>query len=307
MQILALFLLLITAQTSAVRPLPAKDLAMLEMQSTYCKRSWPQVEFLMPLMIRADESKRNRNLEAINFFLTSYLTFFPISVANASVVFVVDEEVKDSKEFLNFKNVLNGYLQSVRLPVEPRIRIEFNTNSSYYRSGYDRQQLIKLFSDNFTASEYVGIVDSDCTFMTYVDREDLFEGGKPVVNGRIGWYGYTVPKGRNHYNPNFLWPGATLALTGHKEPIRCMSYFPIIFKTAHVREFREFVSRRVTNMQSATAISCAQHARLNLLLLLLILLLGIVVFCLFVLCSTTIDHSMKYFSSLLLSIPTSPK
>lgn len=70
-----------------------------------------------------------------------------------------------------------------------------------------------LWADNFTRSEYVGFVDADTVFISYVDREgeaalvtflllshvqslfsrdalhlatDLFENGKPVMHGRIG-------------------------------------------------------------------------------------------------------------------------
>ena len=247
MKIFAISIFLLAVwRASTIRSLPAKDLALIQDQPAYCKREWPQVDFFLPLMIRT-EGNSARNTEAIHFFLLSYFTFFPISLANTTVIFVVDEEVKYSREFADFQKILRQYIQTVKLPSEPRVRIEFNSPSKFYNSGYDRQQLIKLFADNYTTSEYVGIVDSDCIFMTYVDREDLFENNKPVVNGRIGWYGYTLPKGKNHYNPNYLWPNATLALLGHKEPIRCMSYFPIIFKTVHVRKFREFVSRRVNS------------------------------------------------------------
>ena len=43
-----------------------------------------------------------------------------------------------------------------------------------------------FYADNFTQSEFVGFVDSDCLFLTYVDREDLFETGKPVIKAITG-------------------------------------------------------------------------------------------------------------------------
>jgi hypothetical protein len=43
-----------------------------------------------------------------------------------------------------------------------------------------------FWADNFTSREFVGFVDTDAVFLAYVDREDLFEDGKPVVNARSG-------------------------------------------------------------------------------------------------------------------------
>lgn len=110
-----------------------------------------------------------------------------------------------------------------------------NEPSIYYRSGHDRQQLMMFWADNYTQSEYVGFVDTDCVFLTYIDREDLFEGGKPVVNGRSGFH-----------DPNDAWskiPQSTYSATGILEPMRCMSYFPVIIKTAHFKDMREYISK----------------------------------------------------------------
>jgi hypothetical protein len=41
-------------------------------------------------------------------------------------------------------------------------------------------------ADNWTTAEYVAFADTDCVFITYVDREDLFEDGLPVINARSG-------------------------------------------------------------------------------------------------------------------------
>eukprot|EP01036_Dinobryon_divergens_P026069 gene26069-34674_t len=84
-----------------------------------------------------------------------------------------------------------------------------------------------FWADNFTTAEYVGFADTDAVLLTYID-------GRPVVNARSGahccdcWA--QMPKG-------------TLAATGLLEPMRCMSYFPMIVKTAHLKEIRDFISR----------------------------------------------------------------
>ena len=57
-----------------------------------------------------------------------------------------------------------------------------------------------LWADNYTNKEYVGFVDTDTVFLTYIDREDLFEDGKPVINGRSG-----------PHNPDDVWAHASRA------------------------------------------------------------------------------------------------
>ena len=115
--------------------------------------------------------------------------------------------------------------------------IKLTTNSYpshiYHSTGHYRQQLIMFEADLYTDPnvEYIGFVDTDCLFITYTDREDLFEGSKPVINGRIG------------NNQNSWWlsvPLSTYWLFGSKpEPMRCMSYFPVIIKRTHLVEMRQ--------------------------------------------------------------------
>jgi hypothetical protein len=101
-----------------------------------------------------------------------------------------------------------------------------------YRKGHDRQQHMMLWADNYTTAEYIAFADTDCVFLTYVDREDLFEDGKPVINGRSG------PA------PERLWqiaPWITHEFSGLETPMRCMSYFPVIVKRAHLASLRAHV------------------------------------------------------------------
>lgn len=51
----------------------------------------------------------------------------------------------------------------------------------YGGAGHIRQQYLMFYADNFTSSEFVGFVDTDAFFVTYVDREDIFE--EQTING----------------------------------------------------------------------------------------------------------------------------
>ena len=72
---------------------------------------------------------------------------------------------------------------------------------TYHSSGHDRQQLVMFWADNFTASEYVGFVDTDTLFITQVVERDLFDTtGRPVVIGIVGkpqndWWVSVQPRG----------------------------------------------------------------------------------------------------------------
>ncbi len=88
-----------------------------------------------------------------------------------------------------------------------------------------------FWADNFTDAEYVGFVDTDTFFVSPVDREDLFEDGKPVV---IGFFGKENSWWRNV-------PKSTNWTLGQNEVMRCMSYFPVIIKVQHLRALREFI------------------------------------------------------------------
>ncbi len=112
-------------------------------------------------------------------------------------------------------------------------RLEYNSPSTYYgRNGHDRQQLIMFWADNFTEAEYIGFVDTDTFFVAPVDRADLFEGQKPVI---IGMYGMDRKK---------LWrkvPRSTAYTLKQPEVLRCMFYFPVIIRSRHLRQLREFI------------------------------------------------------------------
>jgi hypothetical protein len=216
----------------------------------YCNRPWPQLELLMPLNIMSRPPRRlDRNHEPIQFFLRTFLYFWPVDKSNTSLVFVVDEEKRETTELNEFRRLVKAY--SDQTPSQPKITVKSNAPTVFNskNNSYDRQQLLKFYADNFTGAEFVGFVDSDTAFTTYVDREDIFEFdpgnvAKPVVNGRTGYTGYSASE---KWSPEHDWPWSTFQLLGLHEPVRCMSNFPIVFRTYHIKELRGFVTNRVSS------------------------------------------------------------
>ena len=106
-----------------------------------------------------------------------------------------------------------------------------------YRTGHDRQQYLMFCADQYTDAEYVAFVDTDTYIHSFVDREDIFHEGKPIVHGKIG---YLKNVGRDVIKRT--WAANTWMAIGKEEPMICMSYFPIVFKTSHLKDLRDHIS-----------------------------------------------------------------
>jgi len=204
-----------------------------------CDRPWPNLTLFLPVYLMPSTAVRAHEWEKI--FLKSFLFFWPHEYARTKLLVLVDEEqTQNNPDYEVFEQKLRHYagakMPPLSLPAEQKIVIKTNNypGNWYANKGHDRQQLLMLYADEFVDSEYVGFVDTDCEFITYVDREDLFEDGKPVVSGRIG---------KVHDWAWYFMTGATKYFLNLDEPMRCMAYFPVIMKTAHIKEMREYIER----------------------------------------------------------------
>lgn len=165
------------------------------------------------------------------------LLFWPLQISKTSLLLLMDSENRDNEVDSSINTFVNDTLVQ---KIPGGVRIAYNDPSKYYLGhGHDRQQLVMFWADNFTSAEYVGFVDTDCLFLTYVDREDLFENGKPVVNARTGNLYKSTNGGWQGDNFWRLVAERTFETTGIAETMRCMSYFPVIIKTAHIKAIRE--------------------------------------------------------------------
>ena len=197
-----------------------------------CNTSWPDLELILPVTF-------SNNYWHVIFF-RSLLMFWPIEVSKIKLVAVVDEEV-NPQHLATFHSFTKEH--SHRFVSD--IRTEFIAKSSYYgggkfnNPGYDRQQYLMFYPENYTSSEYVGFVDTDALFFTYVDLNDIFESGKPIIHGRSGPY----------RNSGEIWQWTTMSNTtynvmGLQEPTNCMAYFPVVIRAQHIIELRKYLERK---------------------------------------------------------------
>ena len=152
--------------------------------------------------------------------------FWPFQYAQLKIVVVLDGEAKGIDRLAA---IIRSEVENL-LPYSTQIIINYNFPAINFGRGWDRQQWIMFWADNFTTSKHVGFVDSDTIFVTRILPKDLFQNGKPVARGLFGkpyddWWS-KVPK------------TSTKAI-GTLEPFNCMTYFPVIFKTSHLKDIRQ--------------------------------------------------------------------
>jgi hypothetical protein len=199
-----------------------------------CLRKWPSLSLFVPFkVIQKHGDSRYYEIEAT--FLRSLSLFWPLKLSNTSVMLIYDSEDLEHPYVKMIRDTVNNdYIG--RVP--GGISVTGIPKMPFYDKGYDRQQYNMFWADNFTTSEFIGFGDTDTAFTTYVDREDLWEDGKPVFNGRSGY----VPTTEEYASLRYYTVG-TLRVLKVLEPFYAMSYFPVIVKTAHLALMRNHINK----------------------------------------------------------------
>jgi len=192
------------------------------------KRPWPILSLFLPVGLKPNAL---RNSEWSDVFLLSIRMHWPVAISNTSIVVILDTEIKGSQLQAEYVDAVieEGRSQSNF----PHIDVKYHVPNISYNHGHDRQQHVMFSADLYTDADYIGFVDSDCLIYANVDREDLFENGKPVVHGRIGYL-------RKH-DPRHSSPAATYNFLKMEQPMICMAYFPVIVKASHLKNLRDHV------------------------------------------------------------------
>ena len=101
----------------------------------------------------------------------------------------------------------------------------------YHRWGKSRMFWDMMHPDHCTNVPYVGFIDTDTFFNTLVTPNQLFENGKPVIVAKIGLVPYPC------------WEVTTENFIGRKAVMQCMSTFPVMIKTEHMKLMREVLAK----------------------------------------------------------------
>lgn len=148
--------------------------------------------------------------------------FFPLD--RAKLLVVLDKEKKKDHDF--GKEIKHYW------PYPDICYSDPGDPQTYHYWGKSRMFLDMFYPDACTNLPYVGYVDTDTFFSTLVTPDLLFENGKPIIVGKIGEEAYRC------------WTDTTEIFLGKKEVMQCMSTFPLMIKTSHMKEMRERISKK---------------------------------------------------------------
>ena len=172
------------------------------------------------LYVRFSSSQRWEN-EFKNVLLRTMKIFFPQE--KVKLLAVLDNEKKDDHEL--------GARISREWPY-PEICYRDPGNSAVYHNwGKARMFWDMMHPDECTDLPYVGYVDTDTFFDTLVTPNLLFENGKPVIVGKIGMAPYKC------------WEDTAEVFLRKKAVMQCMSTFPVMIKTEHMKEMRQVLAK----------------------------------------------------------------
>ena len=174
--------------------------------------------------LRYTSSIKQFPLQAESWVLRSMSLFRP---KNSKVVVVLD---KESEEDRKYGSTLNETTQNKKLDLRV-CYMEPYPQEMIHHMGKMRMYMDMMHADLCTNATYVGLVDVDTLFTTAVTPSLILEDGKPVVTRRIG-------------EPRIpCWLKSAAYILRRKQVMQCMHYFPVTFKTAHIREFRQYVAK----------------------------------------------------------------
>ena len=143
---------------------------------------------------------------------------------NSTMLVVLDQEKSEDHVYGNTIGKIFPF---------PRICYMDSLSAPGY-SGKDRMQRDMFYPERCTSKKYVAFVDTDTMFATRIIPESLFRQNKPIV---IALYG-------PERTPIFREVASgTAELYKSKEYIRCMTNFPIIYKTEHIIEARHYLEK----------------------------------------------------------------
>lgn len=172
------------------------------------------------LYIRLTSNARYEK-EYKDVFLRTMRLFFPKESIKLVVV-LDDENIQDHR--------LGAKLQ-MEWPFPAICYSKPGDRSTYYGMGRTRMFWNMLNPDECTNATYVGFVDTDTFFSTFVTPELLFENRKPVIVAKSGAPTYPC------------WEDTSEIIIGKKSVMQCMSTFPLMIKTSHMKEMREVLSK----------------------------------------------------------------
>ena len=181
------------------------------------------------LLFVKPESRQLTNLKTM--FLPSLQWFWPHP--HSELVFITDQTKKIDSFITNLKSIAMNFLpNNFKWKISLNQKLMMNNFPTSLNYDGRQKQIPKFWSDNFTNSEFIGIVDADTFFVTPVMASDLFVDGKPVMRGLFGCPTYANA---------FGWAKNVGELLKLPYIGNFMIYFPVIVRRKDFEKIRNFM------------------------------------------------------------------
>ena len=213
-----------TSQPSDGRSATTKSSVMIESEDAVTAFSQLQL-FVTAFPAGFEQDFRPVMIRSLQFFWpTEYLR----------LTLVLDDTVyQNNKERDQMNDTVKSFFN---FDLRDHIDVVYNPRSDpeEFHGGYNIQQLIGFWADNFTDAAYIGIMDDDTILSKAVQPEDLFdERGRPHAIVRYTT-GLTFAKG---------WYNGTNWALGRSAYTNAMNYFPVILHRKHLPMIRQEILR----------------------------------------------------------------
>jgi hypothetical protein len=161
--------------------------------------------------------------------------FWPHDVLD--ILFVLDESVYHNNE--TEKSAMTAQVKSMFRAKDLRnVEVAYNPrcDKSLFRRGWNIQQLIMLWADNFTTSEFIGFLDDDTLFSKAIIPYDIFDSqGRPRAIVKYP-NGIEFLKSYGHVRH---WYNQTEYMFGQPAYVNGMTNFPVVIRREHLPEIRQ--------------------------------------------------------------------
>ena len=181
------------------------------------------VAFIKPVDLQV------RRLEQM--LLPSLALFWPTENLKLTIVTENSDEMVGKIQQISNRILPKGVKISIQLTT-----LDGNSTGLNRTENERKKQIVKFWADNFTNSEFIGIVDADTVFVTPILTSDLFQDGKPIVRGTYG-------KPKDIFIKS--WAASTKLATGTDYFANFMSYFPVILRRDDFENIRNHVNQHL--------------------------------------------------------------
>ena len=170
----------------------------------------------------------NVQLQRMKVMLLNSLAVFWNQIPNSEIIFITDPGEE------TFENKIKSAAQAIlpanfKWSVKCTEKLPTSINVTFDRR---QKQIPKFWGDNFTDSQFIGIVDTDTLFVTPVMPTDLFIDGNPIMRGIIG---------RASLALYWDWMKSVPEVLGLGYVANFMAYFPVIVRRQDFVKIRDFI------------------------------------------------------------------